>query len=433
MTDKEFEKKIADSLRHYEEQPPHDILSRIEETLAAQGAVGGTKRRKTAVLIPLYRYVAAAAAVALIIVGALYVNRRTAVELVTVPVAENTPEATPDTSTDSDSTAVAVEMPSVAEIPTLVAGEVPETQPLSETTVSSGETELYVSEFTDADETEDSQEFTEPEQPQIYRQRRGQQPSRYEKRLTAQDTRLAAHTATRRTRVTGAVYAGNYGAGTGDLSTREQDKVASANMLIQQTFDDAVPYANGLNTEDGMIMPVAESLNTQEAVLNHRMPVTLGVSVAFPLNDRLALTTGLSYSYLYSSSSQSFTSSSSSVTRELHYLGIPVGLAYTFYSAGNFNLYSQGSAMVEKAVAWRETYGISTALDHNSQSARYHVQGVQMSVNIAAGASYSFNPHLSLYIEPGVSYYFAQRHQPANYRTVHPVNFSLRVGLRFGN
>ena len=435
MTDKEFENKIGKSLKNYEEQPQHDIFSRIESTLAAQGAASRPPRK--AVLAPLYRYVSAAAVIVLIMAGALYLNRRSAAEIVTEQFAESSPEENYNTvtteiphDTESDATAT-------VENPTLPAAS--QTQPESATTqplnepVQTGLWEGSESGDRAATGTDTPEESAEPEQPKIYRPKRGQQPSRYEKRLIAQDTRRTSRqTSARRQGITGSIFGGNFGAGTGDLSTMEQDKVASANMLIKQTFDEAVPCANGLNTEDGFIMPVAESLNTQEAVLNHRMPITLGVSVAFPLNDRLSLTTGLSYSYLYSSSSQSFTSSSSTVTRELHYLGIPLGLTYTFYRTGNFNLYSQGSAMVEKALAWHETYGISTALDHNSESANYHVKGVQISANIAAGVSYSFNPNLALYIEPGVSYYFAQRHQPASYRTVHPVNFSLRVGLRFG-
>ena len=431
MTEKEFDRKIGERLNGYEERPVHDVYSRIEKTLARNGMAGVKPRKK--ILIPLYRYVSAAAVISLAVLAGIYFTRRAA----TVIMPENTvaeatkifsePESgiTPTASDRVQSFAEAVRQDVVFS----------HTKPAPQRTEIAQTSETVQEEFAAVENSAATgSSDNSDELPQIYRRdRSSEQPilsdNRYMAQAAGTDSR---RTSTSRQRISGSVYAGNFGAGRGDLSTREQDKVASANMLIKQTFDEALPCASGLNTEEGFMMPVAENLNTQEAVLNHRMPITAGLSLAFTLNDRMSLTTGLNYSYLYSSSSQNFISGSSNITRELHYLGIPVGLSYTLLRNGSFSLYAQGGGMIEKAVLWRETYGISTSLDHNTEKASYHVKGVQLSVNISAGASYYFSRNLGLYVEPGISYYFPQRYQPANYRTVHPVSFSLRAGIRFG-
>ena len=118
--------------------------------------------------------------------------------------------------------------------------------------------------------------------------------------------------------------------------------------------------------------------------------------------------------------------------KQADYIGVPVGLTYTFYRAGGFGFYVQGGGMVEKGVAWRETQGFADAGDSGRESTLRRIKGVQFSVSAAAGVSYNFNRHIGLYVEPGVGYYFRQKDQPASYRTVHPTSFSVKVGVRFG-
>ena len=46
MTDKDFDKRIGDALRGYEEEPPRELFQRIEETLAAAGAAEREQQRQ---------------------------------------------------------------------------------------------------------------------------------------------------------------------------------------------------------------------------------------------------------------------------------------------------------------------------------------------------------------------------------------------------
>lgn len=258
----------------------------------------------------------------------------------------------------------------------------------------------------------------------------GKEVQEYWDRLIAQEDRT--HRSHRGARISGSVYAGNFGATKGNLHSDDPDMAASAGMLVKQTADRGGSLHSGLQEDNGKPVLAPGQPVTQAVDLNHRMPVNAGLTLAIPLNDKLSIRTGLSYSYLYSSSDQAFTAGNVSITRELHYIGIPLSLSYTFFRAGNVDFYIQGGGMAEKAVAWRETKSFTTSEDTAKESTLLKVRGIQFSVNATAGIGYDFNRHIGLYIEPGITYYFAQKNQPANYRTVHPASFAIRIGLKFG-
>ena len=48
----------------------------------------------------------------------------------------------------------------------------------------------------------------------------------------------------------------------------------------------------------------------------------------------------------------------------------------------------------------------------------------------AIGGAYHFTPSLSVYVEPGVSYYFDNHSNVMNVYKDRPTSFSLNVGLR---
>ena len=62
MTDKDFDKRIGDALRGYEEEPPRELFQRIEETLAAAGAAPRKRQR----IRHAYGYAVAAALLVLV-------------------------------------------------------------------------------------------------------------------------------------------------------------------------------------------------------------------------------------------------------------------------------------------------------------------------------------------------------------------------------
>ncbi len=140
----------------------------------------------------------------------------------------------------------------------------------------------------------------------------------------------------------------------------------------------------------------------------HRLPMSLGLSVYYQLNPRLAFQTGVNYTYLYSEFS---TPLYPNIYREqkLHYLGVPVGLSWQFWKTSGFSFYLSGSAMLQKCL---------------------NEKPWQWSINASAGAEYAITPLVGLFLQPSLGYYFHDGTSFEHYYKEHPLAPSIEFGLR---
>jgi hypothetical protein len=140
----------------------------------------------------------------------------------------------------------------------------------------------------------------------------------------------------------------------------------------------------------------------------HRLPMSLGLSVYYQLNPRLAFQAGVNYTYLYSEFSIPLYPN---IYREqkLHYLGVPVGLSWQFWKTSGFSFYLSGSVMLQKCL---------------------NEKPWQWSFNASAGAEYAITPLLGLYLEPSLGYYFHDGTSFEHYYKEHPLAPSIEFGLR---
>ena len=157
----------------------------------------------------------------------------------------------------------------------------------------------------------------------------------------------------------------------------------------------------------GSTQPIPSS-TTYDVEAKHRLPVTLGLSVHYQLNARLALLTGINYTYLYSEFS---TPLYPNIYREqkLHYLGVPVGLSWLFWKTSGFSFYLSGSAMLQKCL---------------------NEKPWQWSVNASVGAEYAITPLLGIFLQPSLGYYFHDGTSFEHYYKEHPLAPSIEFGLR---
>lgn len=176
-------------------------------------------------------------------------------------------------------------------------------------------------------------------------------------------------------------------------STNQENYVAS-------NYDATNGNANGIN-----LSHEPPSCTNTHFVSKHHLPVSLGLSLHYQLNPRLALLSGVNYTYLYSE----FSISNSHKTQKLYYLGIPVGLSYQLWKVNGFSLYLSGAAQLEKCLNERPW---------------------QFSVSAAAGAEYAITPHLGLYLEPSLGYYFDDGTSFEHYYKEHSLAPSIEFGLR---
>ena len=153
----------------------------------------------------------------------------------------------------------------------------------------------------------------------------------------------------------------------------------------------------------------------------HRLPVRLGLSVQYQLNGRLALLSGINYTYLYSECTIP-QYQDASYNQKLHYLGIPLGLSWQVWSTKNFHFYLSGNVMLEKC--------ISSKVSKQTVQTGNSPKPWQCSVQAAAGAEYLLAPQFGIYLEPALGYYFNDGSSLQHYYKEHPLAPSLEFGLR---
>ena len=145
-----------------------------------------------------------------------------------------------------------------------------------------------------------------------------------------------------------------------------------------------------------------------EYVSEHHLPVRFGLSLNYQLSPRLALLSGISYTYLYSEFKIPLYSNIS-YDQKLHYLGIPLGLSYQLWSSNRFQFYLSGGVMLEKCL---------------------NEKPWQWSVDASAGVEYALTRQFGFFLEPSLGYYFKDGTSFEHYYKEHPLTPSIEFGLR---
>jgi RNA polymerase sigma-70 factor (ECF subfamily) len=52
-------------------------------------------------------------------------------------------------------------------------------------------------------------------------------------------------------------------------------------------------------------------------------------------------------------------------------------------------------------------------------------------MNFGLGLQYDFTPHIGIYLEPSLQYFFDDGSDLKTYRTEHPLQVTLPIGIRF--
>ena len=165
--------------------------------------------------------------------------------------------------------------------------------------------------------------------------------------------------------------------------------------------------------------------------VKHHIPVTIGASVKWNINDKWALESGLNYTYLYSEL-RSGANSYVEDKQKLHYVGIPLKVQRSIWNNSIFSLYASAGGMMEKCVLGSvETVYVDGNTKKNYESEDLSVKPLQFSVLASLGVQANFNKYFSLYLEPGMIYYFDDNTDILTIRKDKPFNFNLQLGLRF--
>lgn len=154
---------------------------------------------------------------------------------------------------------------------------------------------------------------------------------------------------------------------------------------------------------------------------DHQIPIRLGLSVQYQLNDHLALTSGISYTYLYSEWGKAF-HKNGGYEQMLHYIGVPLGVVWKLWSSKHLHFYLSGTVLLEKCISFKFRWQGSQTVNS--------VRPWQFSIRTAVGAEYAFTPQFGIYFEPSLGYYFNDGSSLRHYYKERPFAPSLDFGLR---
>lgn len=165
--------------------------------------------------------------------------------------------------------------------------------------------------------------------------------------------------------------------------------------------------------------------------VRHRLPVHAGVSIAYRINDRVSVETGIAYSYLSADIHEGSDSYYFAGEQSLHYVGIPVGVRIRAMSWKNFDIYVGAGFEADKCVSGtlKKSYVINGQTRDDGHES-ISIRPLQWSVNAGAGVQYNISSMVGIYAEPGLSYYFDNGSNIETIYSEKPLNFNLNIGLR---
>ena len=162
--------------------------------------------------------------------------------------------------------------------------------------------------------------------------------------------------------------------------------------------------------------------------VKHHLPVRAGISFRYSLDEHWSIQSGLTYSYL----ATDITRNIYQKKQALHYIGIPIQIGYQVWENKLFKSYLSGGAQVEKLVSGKVMthYWGGNSLQGNTTE-RISDKQLLFSALASIGAEYALIPSLSLYVEPGIHYYFKNGNGLETHYNDHPLDFNITVGFRF--
>lgn len=222
---------------------------------------------------------------------------------------------------------------------------------------------------------------------------------------------------------------------------------AVSNTYVPTQFDNWNDYYTYLNYVP-MVMLDAETrsllnISLQNSYVNgglvdaryeHKRPITLQILLSRQLSKRLSLETGLSYTRLNSTITTGSTDAYIQEEQRLHYLGVPLSLGLVWYSKAHLSLYSSAGLMLELPISAKSDISHVSRADMDVTTFRKSASldvPCQWSTSLGVGLQYDFTPHIGVYLEPSLQYFFHDGSDIKTYRTEHPLQVTLPLGIRF--
>lgn len=448
MSNKDWTSKLRDQMTDYQEPVKHDLWAGIAQSLAQNQPVAGengvpenhpvkrVEKEPKARVVTLKRWLAAAAAVALLGIGGSYVYlHQEDVEQGNAQLASLASSEASSASSAASSSLSAASSSHSKQVP-LLAADNKSADSKSRQKAASSAASLLSSDYASVpvqsaapmnDEGETMVAVASDKAPLV--------ASKYKSAESAQSqaepNSSSSYHFSRNSEVAGVsmkLYAENFGAGMGNVNSgsnivnRYSDSGVMADPMPGVYPD---PSVGGSNDVDYLMAAAYKALQkSPQGKAKHHAPVSVGMQIAFGVAPRLSLSTGVVYTRTSSDFYPYAPNNDYNVHQVLHYVGIPVGLNYELWRSGGFHAYVMAGA--------EAAYNVKNDTDEDGtrkQDAKR--DRVQFSGKASLGAQYDISPSVGLYIEPGAKYYFDNGSDIENTFKDKKLNFNLQFGLRF--
>lgn len=163
-------------------------------------------------------------------------------------------------------------------------------------------------------------------------------------------------------------------------------------------------------------------LSGYEERQHHHRPITYGLTLSYPLSDRISLTSGVVYTKLQSEFYQTMRHQQIQQEQTLHYIGIPLNLSYSLFAYHRFKTYL--------SVGGKADWNVAARLDTEGVSQTMPKDRIQWSLNASMGAQYDVLPQWGLYVEPSMDWHPDNGSRIRNYYKDKPLGFGLQIGIR---
>ena len=419
---KQWNKDIRDQLKDFPKKAPEGLLDDIKSEMMRRGLSPSPVADKPKHLYPqVFRRVASAAAVLLILLGLSLLWKKPA----TLPVVSEYPDVYVTEKKTQEETSLAI--PSAS----LIA------KAEKKVVSSSAQTNVKEEENTALQEEEaKDKEEKQPQDKETQETKKEYTPTSSKPKWTYNVSKRKKSSFSIGIHYSGVVAQSDLRMGKGDYDLLAPPP---CNPITPPNSNGGAPenpdYSNGADTTS---VALSRGLHSVYNIYNfsgratHHLPVKFGLSLRYVLNERWNLQSGLTYSYLASDLEETRMEDKYDIKQKLHYLGIPLQVGYRIWEGKQFRSYIAFGGQVEKLVSGKATIRHSKKnLLQDTSTQNVSDKKLLFSALASIGAEYMLGNDFSLYVEPGIHYYFKNGNRLQTHYNEQPLNINLTVGFRF--
>ena len=419
---KQWNKDIRDQLKDFPKKAPEGLLDDIKSEMMRRGLSPSPVADKPKHLYPqVFRRVASAAAVLLILLGLSLLWKKPA----TLPVVSEYPDVYVTEKKTQEETSLAI--PSAS----LIA------KAEKKVVSSSAQTNVKEEENTALQEEEaKDKEEKQPQDKETQETKKEYTPTSSKPKWTYNVSKRKKSSFSLGIHYSGVVAQSDLRMGKGDYDLLAPPPSNPITPPNPNGGDPENPdYSNGADTTS---VALSRGLHSVYNIYNfsgratHHLPMKFGLSLRYVLNERWNLQSGLTYSYLASDLEETRMEDKYDIKQKLHYLGIPLQMGYRIWEGKQFRSYIAFGGQVEKLVSGKATIRHSKKnLLQDTSTQNVSDKKLLFSALASIGAEYMLGNDFSLYVEPGIHYYFKNGNRLQTHYNEQPLNINLTVGFRF--